>query len=209
MNCFIVCISSPSGGGKTAVVQRLGQLHPNAVTLYFDEYDDIGEGANIHPESLRHWRVDGSDYNAWQMPGLIRDLELLKQGQPIQPPATQTILSPQPLVFLDNALGRASPILRPYCDFMVYLDTPLDVAMARRIQRDYFGSNQVEAQTALQQLDAMTTHYLEWAREAYLDQDRQVKPQSDLVLDGCLPVDQLAEQILAAVAEATLLCYSQ
>jgi hypothetical protein len=34
----------------------------------------------------------------------------------------------------------------------------------------------------------------------YLDQDRQVKPLCNLVLDGCLPVDVLAQQILAALA---------
>jgi uridine kinase len=199
MTCFIVCISSPSGGGKTAVVQRLGQLHPNAVTLYFDEYDDIGEGANIHPVSLRQRMRDGVDYNTWQMPGLLRDLKLLKQGKAIQSPFNGTLLSPQPLIFLDAALGRANHALRPYCDFMVYIDTPLDVAMARRIHRDYFREHHANAEEALQEIYAMTAAYLEWAREAYLELERQVKPQCDLVLDGCLPIDELAQKILAAV----------
>lgn len=199
MTCFIVCLSSPSGGGKTAVTRRLGQLYPQSVTLYFDEYDDIGEGANIHPASLEQWQRDGRDYSAWQMPGLLRDLAFLRNGQPIHSPITQTLLVPQPVVFLDNALGRASPTLRPYCDFMVYIDTPLDVAMARRIQRDYFGNNSLDAQSTLDQIHAMTAGYLTWAREAYLDQERQVKPLCDLVLDGCLSVDALARQILAAI----------
>jgi len=201
MSCFIICISAPSGGGKTAVVQRLGQLHPNAVTLYFDEYDDIAEGANVHPASLRQRIRDGADYNAWQMPGLIRDLNRLKQGQLIQSPLAGTHISPPPMVFLDAALGRAHAALRPYLDFMVYVDTPLDIAMARRMQRDYFGDNQCDAHAALQQIQAMTAAYLEWARAAYLELDRQVKPQCDLVLDGCLPVDELAQQILATIKE--------
>lgn len=199
MTCFIVCLSSPSGGGKTAVTRRLGRMYPNSVTLYFDEYDDIGAGANIHPASLAQWQRDGRDYNAWQMPGLLRDLALLRNGQPIRSPTTNAILAPQPVVFLDNALGRASPSLRPYCDFMVYIDTPLDVAMARRIQRDYFGDNPLDAQSTLDAINAMTANYLTWAREAYLDQARQVKPLCDLVVDGCLPVDELAQQILAAI----------
>jgi thymidylate kinase len=82
---------------------------------------------------------------------------------------------------------------------MVYIDTPLDVAMARRIQRDYFGDNPLDAQSTLDAINAMTANYLTWAREAYLDQARQVKPLCDLVVDGCLPVDELAQQILAAI----------
>jgi hypothetical protein len=46
----------------------------------------------------------------------------------------------------------------------------------------------------------MTAGYLTWAREAYLDQDRQIKPLCDLVVDGCLPVDELARQILLAIS---------
>lgn len=201
MACFIICVSSPSGGGKTAVVQRLGQLRPDAVTLYFDEYDDIDEGANIHPVSLRQRMRDGLDYNAWQMPGLIRDLALLKQGQTIRSPSNGASIAPQPLVFLDAALGRANLALRPYLDFAVYIDTPLDVAMARRIQRDCFGGSGSDPQATLQEIHAMTAAYLDWAREAYLDLERQVKPQCDLVLDGCLAVDQLGQQILAAIQE--------
>lgn len=199
MTCFIVCLSSPSGGGKTAVTRRLGQLFSTSVTLYFDEYDDIGEGANIHPASLEQWQRDGRDYNAWQMPGLLGDLALLRNGQPIRSPVAKTILAPRPIVFLDNSLGRANSTLRPYCDFMVYIDTPLDLAMARRIQRDYFGDNPLDAQSTLDQIHAMTASYLTWAREAYLDQYRQVKPLCDLVVDGCLPVDELAQKILAAI----------
>lgn len=204
MDCFVTCVSSPSGGGKTAVVQRLGQLRPDAVTLYFDDYDDIGEGANIHPESLRQRIRDGLDYNAWQMPGLIRDVALLKQGQTIRSPSNGAAIAPQPLVFLDAALGRANAALRPYLDFAVYIDTPLDVALARRLQRDYFGEKQRSATEALHAIHAMTAAYLDWARDAYLDLDRQVKPQCDLVVDGCLAVDQLAQQILTAVQEKNM-----
>jgi uridine kinase len=201
MQCFIVGVSSPSGGGKTTVIQQLTAVEPNTVALYFDEYDNRAVGANVHPQDLQQWLTDGADYNAWQTPGLLQDLKQLKQGQPIISPVDGTPIAPQPLVFLDAALGRANAALRPYLDFMVYIDTPLDIAMARRLQRDYFGNNQCSMQAALQEIHAMTTAYLAWARAAYLALDRQVKPQCDLVLDGCLPIDVLAGQILAAVQD--------
>lgn len=200
MPTTIVCISAPSGGGKTTIVQQLMQLVPNSVALYFDDYDERAEGANFHPVDLQHWLANGADYNAWQMPGLICDLQQLKTGQALSLP-TGAILSAPAFVWLDAAMGRANATLRPYIDFMVFIDTPLDVAMARRIQRDYADCTRETAHTRLAQLHATTTAYLTWARAAYLELSRQVKPRSDLVLDGCLAVDELSTRIVDAVTQ--------
>lgn len=199
MNCFVVGISAPSGGGKTALVQHLAQAVTQAVALSFDEYDEVTEGANLHPENLQQWLRDGADYNAWQMPGLIRDLAKLKQGQPIRSPIAGAWLTPQPLIFLDAPFGYANAQLRPYLDYVVYVDTPLDIAMARRIERDYSQQAQPNAEVARQQIQKMVSTYLVWARQAYLAQDRQVKPHCDLVLDGMLAINVLVEQILVSV----------
>lgn len=201
MDCFVVGLSSPSGGGKTTLVRRLAAIASNAVIISFDEYDDFGEGANVHPPDLQEWLAAGADYNAWQMPRLLHDIKQLKQGKSIFSPIDGAPIWPQPLLLLDIAFGRAHAELSAYLDFMVYIDTPLDVALARRLQRDYFTRNDVDPQMALQEIHAMTATYLSWARAAYLEMDRQVKPQCDLVVDGCLPVDVLTGQILGAVKE--------
>lgn len=198
MPTTIACISAPSGGGKTTIVQQLIQRVPNSVALYFDDYDERVEGANLHPVDLQQWLAAGTDYNAWQMPGLLRDLQQLKSGQPLSP-QRGAILSAPAFVWLDAAFGRANASLRPYIDFMVFIDTPLDVAMARRIQRDYADPTRETAHTQLAQLHATTTAYLTWARAAYLELSRQVKPRSDLVLDGCFAVDVLSTCIVDAV----------
>lgn len=195
MPTTIVCISAPSGGGKTTIVQQLIQLVPNSVALYFDDYDERAEGANIHPVDLQQWLAAGADYNAWQMPGLIRDLQQLKGGQALSL-RTGAMLSAPAFVWLDAAIGRANATLQPYIDFMVFIDTPLDVAMARRIQRDYGDHSREAAHAQLEQLHTTTSAYLTWARDAYLELGRQVKPRSDLVLDGCLAVDVLVAYIL-------------
>ena len=200
MPATIVCISAPSGGGKTTIVQQLIQRVPNAVALYFDDYDERVEGANLHPVDLQQWLAAGADYNAWQMPGLLRDLQQLKTGQSLSPQSGASPPAPA-LVWLDAAMGRANVTLRPYIDFMVFIDTPLDVAMARRIQRDYADHTYETASTQLAQLHAMTSAYLTWARAAYLELSRQVKPRSDLVLDGCLAVDVLSTCIVDAVQQ--------
>ncbi|PKB72732.1 MAG: hypothetical protein BZY75_05520 [SAR202 cluster bacterium Io17-Chloro-G7] len=66
---FVIGISSVSGGGKTAVANKLAELLPDAVTLCFDDYDDT----NTHPASLETWRKEGGDYTVWQTPALTQD----------------------------------------------------------------------------------------------------------------------------------------
>lgn len=204
MSCYVIGISSSSGGGKTTLVQHLAQRVTHAVALYFDKYDEVATGANLHPSNLQQWLLDGADYNAWQMPGLIHDLTQLKQGQSIQSPMDGKVIAPQPVIFVDMPFGYANAQLQPYLDYVVYIDTPLDVALARRIQRDYAQQMQPNANIARQQIQGMVAAYLTWARQAYIEQDRQVKPYCDLVLDGCLAVDVLAERILVAVDVAAI-----
>lgn len=196
---FVVGLSSPSGGGKTTIAQQLAATAGAAVVLAFDDYDDLAEGANVHPPDLQQWLAAGADYHAWQMPRLFHDINQLKQGEPIASPVDGRRLLPQPLLVLDVAFGRAHTGLSVYLDFMIYIDTPLDVALARRLQRDYFAHPSTDPQATLQAIHAMTTAYVTWARAAYLAMDRQVKPQCDLIVDGCLPSQTIVEELWAAI----------
>ena len=40
-------------------------------------------------------------------------------------------------IILDYSLGKKQKQIGPYLDYSIYIDTQLDVAMARRIIRDY------------------------------------------------------------------------
>jgi uridine kinase len=57
----------------------------------------------------------------------------------------------------------------------VYIDIPLDIAMARRIIRDY--NNKMDIKNEMET-------YLKFGRIGYLDMITQVKPSCDLICDG-------------------------
>jgi thymidylate kinase len=92
-------------------------------------------------------------------------------------------------------------------DLLVFVDTPLDVAMARRIIRDHSVVAQETAAAVLDRLRAELAHYLEKARYPYLNTDRH-KSGSDLVLDGCRSLQELRNNILERIRAERNISYS-
>lgn len=184
---FVVGISAVSGGGKTAVAKKLSELLPDSFYLCFDDYDDT----SIHPENLQKWFADGADYNAWETPVLISDLERLITGRHVE--------SPVKFVVFDAPLGRAHFATGRFIDFMVFIDTPLDVAMARRLLRDLPGHGEQGPEDTMTTIKAGVSSYLNGGRPLYLAFGEQIRGQCDLVLDGCLKVEELASAIRARI----------
>ena len=191
---FITGISSPSGGGKTAVTRRTCELLPGGVMVCFDDYgQDI-----VDPDCYRTWLERGADYNEWKTPTLADDLARLKAGQAVVYPANGALLGPAKQVVFDAPLGRAHAETGKLIDLMVYIDTPLDIAMARRLTRDYSPSSD-DPEGALDAISVELRSYLDYGRLAYLEMDKQVKPTSDLVVDGCQSIDRIAQEIAQAI----------
>jgi uridine kinase len=190
-----VGFSSPTGGGKTTVVSKVAEVLGDTVVITFDDYDE----SNIHPPSYRSWLAEGADYNVWQTPRLAEDLKRLKNKQEIISPIDGKRVLPASYILFDAPLGRAHGETGQYIDLMVYLDTPLDVAMARRILRDFYDEASILSGKKAELLRIELESYLEFSRVAYLELDKQVKPKSDLILDGTLGTDELAIQIIEAI----------
>jgi uridine kinase len=194
---FVIGISSVSGGGKTAVAKKLAERLQDAVTLCFDDYD----ATNIHPENLQTWLMEGSDFNAWKTPVLTDDVQSLKAGNPITSSVDGSKILPAKFIVFDAPLGRAHLDTGRFIDFMVFIDTPLDVAMARRLLRDISGDTEQDPADIIQKLRANLSRYLNGARSLYLGFQDQVKKRCDLVLDGCLTVDELAAAIYRRIKQ--------
>ncbi len=170
----VIGISAVSGGGKTRVTAELAESVIGATAVYFDEFDDTTE----HPPDLREWLANGADYNAWKAPVLAEHLRKLKMGEPADAPR---------FIIFDAPLGRAHEATGQYIDHMVFLDTPLDIAMARRLLRDGWTDG----------TEAHLRRYLDWTKELFTRHQDQAAATADLILDGTNPVDVLVERIVA------------
>ena len=186
----VVGITAVGGGGKTAVTRRLAGVLGDAVAIHFDDYDDT----NVHPADLQRWFADGADYDAYETPLFTRHLQTLKAGHGISYPIGGTIVEPARYVVADAPLGRALSDSGRLIDLLVFIDTPLDVAMARRILRD------IElADEPVQHVIAELTGYETRARPIHEHFQERMRADSDLIIEGTLGIDLVVERIRSEV----------
>ena len=84
--------------------------------------------------------------------------------------------------------------MKPYIDKAIFLDTPLDIALARRVLRD-MGS---AADDEIRQDVAM---YLKYARVGYLQMLKDILPSSDDVIDGSMELEEIIKEAMRIVEE--------
>ncbi|MCH8816056.1 MAG: hypothetical protein IH957_13390, partial [Chloroflexi bacterium] len=193
---FVVAVSSAAGGGKTTLVMKAGELL-GATTLFFDDYRD----ASSYPQDL----------NLWKTPKFAEDLAALKRGERIVSPVGGATISPTEFIVIEEPMGRGRDEMATSVDFVVLIDTPLDIAMARRFLRladtnplaDIEQTTKEQLQEHVEGLLGFVTgelrNYLDGWRAVYIAVQEQVTADCDLVLDGRLPPDELAEQLVEAV----------
>lgn len=175
---FVIAISSISGGGKTTVTERLADKLGNSKALYFDDYEFDSE-----PDDICEWVENGADPNEWNLTPFIRDIELLVEYKP-----------PLDYIVLDYPFAYSQRAMNQYIHVALFIDTPLDIAMARRLLRDYKNST-------IENVIEDMMNYLNRGRLAYINMLRTTKPNSDFIVDGALPLDTIVETIIDEIQQ--------
>ncbi|TWT00141.1 hypothetical protein [Planomicrobium sp. CPCC 101079] len=167
---LVIAIAGVSGGGKTTIVARLTEQLQKSKALFFDDYELEG------PENVLEWVGRGSNYDEWNLKPFIKDLEEL-------------LTEPLDYILLDFPFAYQHSQTREFIDFTVFIDTPLDIALARRTVRDFKYSSVEEIMVQME-------HYAIQGRLAYLKMLETIKPNSDLVIDGTLSIAEITNLII-------------
>lgn len=187
---FVIAVAAPIGGGKTALVKGLAQALNGASTLHFDHYELATQKT---PEELARWLAAGADFNELRAPGLLSALQALKRGEPVTDPAGGQAILPGDCLILEMPLGRAYAETAELIDAVIWLDIPLDVALARKL-REFTAqalADREDPREFLRWLDAYLDQYTEQVRAILQLQKQRVAAGADIVLDGLRPLHAL------------------
>lgn len=195
MSARIIAISAPPGGGKSTVAAALAE-RLGAALVEYDAYDKL---TGLPPEHIAAWLEAGGPYDAVEVTELVADLTTLRDGGTILDRRTGTELTARALVILETPFGKAHPALAPLIESAIFLDTPPDLSLARKL-RTFIAANLADPgpgghKRFLGWLDRYLENYEQITRPAIAIQRERVLPLADLVIDAAnASLDDVVEQ---------------
>ncbi len=140
----IIGIAGGTGSGKTTVVRKIAQaLPPHYVAVVpLDSY--YNDTTHMTDEERRAINFDHPDAFDWKL--LIKQVNMLRQGEAIEQPTYSYILSnrlketvhvePKPVIIIEGIMTLINKKLRDMMDLKLFVDTDSDERLIRNIQRD-------------------------------------------------------------------------
>jgi uridine kinase len=181
---YVIAINAVAGGGKTTLATMVSQSLHASLLFCFDDFD----ATSVFPDDYYEWWKRGANLCEFDCPGMREAVDKARARPGVE------------FIVLDYPFGRDHPRFKDIINLSVFIDTPLDVAMARRILRDYRAESAEVAAEMLHKLREEAAHYLEKARFPYLDADRH-KAGSDLIVDGCRSPEELMNEVIQRIPE--------
>lgn len=144
MTAFSIGIAGGSGSGKSTLVGELLRLEIAAAVAHLP-HDAYYRNRADMPASVR-------DAGNWDHPDaldtelFVRHIDLLKDGQAVVRPTYDfaaharsrltVAIAPRPVLLLEGILLFHVPAVRERLDLKVYVETPADLRVLRRVLRD-------------------------------------------------------------------------
>lgn len=195
----VIGIAGAPGSGKTTVTRALARALGDAATLHMDNYERMTRQTMAQ---LADWAARGADLDALAVPLLEQHLAALKAGQAVTDPATGLAIRPARFIVFETQFGRAHAATGRHIDWLVWLDTPREVALARTLRQllgEALDADPSELRPRAQWLSGYLDNYLALVRQLVVQQRERVLPGADRVADGGSELPALVAQLRAEV----------
>ncbi len=203
----IAICGSASGVGKSTLVERLGELISNSVTLYFDAYHET----TVYPPNVYEDLAAGKEVDVREIesPLFYKDLQLLSQGKAIKDPWNRK-LKPANYIILEEPFGKLRTGMNDIIDFVACIELPQDIALARRLLRNLrYDFNHLTIEGRFECIESFLEEHLRGGRISYIKLFEAVSSDCDLFLNGLLSTDEMAHEVIKKLTEMKILIVNQ
>ncbi|MCD8223349.1 MAG: uridine kinase [Clostridiales bacterium] len=202
MGILIVGIAGGSASGKTTVVERIKEyFEDDIVVIGHDNYYKAHD--NMTYEERTHLNYDHP--NSFDTELMVADVLKLKEGKPVDIPtydysihnrSKQTLrIVPKKVIVLEGILLFYDVRLRELIDVKIFVDTPADERLARRIRRDIAERGR--------SLESVLTQYQETVRPMHEAFVEPTKMHADIIIpeggENAVGIDILRQYLLSKV----------
>ena len=167
---LIVGIAGGSGSGKSTVARRIAGSLAASQVAFIDMDAYYRNFAHLPMEERR--RVNWDHPDALDIDLLVKQLELLRAGIPVEKPTYDFVthtrsphterIEPGLVVVIDGILLFVDARVRDLCDVKVFVDADADVRLIRRIRRDMAKRGRPLAEILEQYLSTVQPMHLEF-----------------------------------------------
>lgn len=197
----VIGVAGAAGAGKSTLVRELLARLPRSSSIHIDHYQRI---TRQPVDAIVEWMERGADFDEFQIPVLGEHLQRLRAGETVLDPLTLDRIQPLDVVLFETHFGRAHRATGAQIDLMVWIETPLDVALARNVAA-MLAPMRLGAVTPtrdrLDLLDGYLQNYVRGVRRLAALQRERLRADADITLDGLLPPAELADAAHRAIAE--------
>ena len=194
---FLIAMSGGSGSGKSTLADALIKtLGPQKAVIFHEDgyYWPMRHYGPCDTEEQRAAIIEQANYDdpaSKDTHHLVNDIRALKNGQAIEQPVYDFDrhdrdpdrtwrIEPAPVIILEGIHALSVPDLLPLIDLSIYVDTPDDLRLARRLRRDVVERGRT--------VPNVLEHYLKTVRAAHYRFTFPAKFEADLVIaDEGLP----------------------
>lgn len=199
---WVIAICGSMGSGKSTLTENAAAALPDCSVVFEDDHNRMTDRSL---DNIEDWFARGGNVSEFDLSDVIArlselcpdkriDIATKRESAGVSTPSPNADTSPvsrasaHRIVLLETHFGRLHSALCPWIDFQVWINTPADIAVARKVlqlsQRMTEQNPPLPDSDGLRWIEKFCSGYLTTTRKLFNLQRQQVGAVSDVTIDG-------------------------